>query len=119
MRVVLFIILLNLFPALAQAAEECHIDAEVWFTTGYEEMDKYLCVLEWRVVDIQYNPPLPGSGAKGTCQVIVELIGEDDWRIEELVTREDGNAQVWYAGAWHGMAEFEKWVLTGPCASNS
>ncbi len=111
-----FFLSIFFFPLLASAQEECHIDSKIWFTTGYEAQDQYLCTFDWVVADIQYNPPLEGSGAPGTCQVIVDLVGEDDERLQTLVVREDGNAQIWYAGEWFGLAEFEQETLQKGCS---
>jgi hypothetical protein len=100
----------------ASAQEECHIDSRIWFTTGYEAQDDYLCTFDWEVVDIQYNPPIEGSGADGTCQVIVDLVGENDERLNTLIMRKDGNSQLWHAGQWVSMAEFEQTTLQKGCA---
>ena len=103
------------FGAHAQE-DECQIDAEIWFSTGHPEQDQYLCTFQWAVADIQYLPA-GGFNAIDTCMVLVELIGEDDPRIQTLVMREDGNAQIWYAGQWFGMVDFEPMVLGDECTS--
>lgn len=112
----LTILLFLTLPFGAQAQEdECHIDAEIWFSTGYSEQDQYLCTFNWAVADIQYLPA-GEFNASGTCMVLVDLIDKGDPRLETLVMREDGNAQIWYAGQWSGMVDFEPMVLGGGCA---
>jgi hypothetical protein len=115
-RALLISITLTLLPAFA-VANDCHIDSEIWFSTGYEQQDEYLCTLNWAVTDYQYLPSLPNSGADGTCQVIVDLVGENDYRLETLVVDEDGKAQIWHAGRWYSMIKFEAMTLARGCES--
>ena len=117
MKLALLILLSSIFLSIspASAQEECHIDSQIWFTTGYEVQDKYLCTFEWVLVDVQYKPAPDGSGAPGTCQAIVDLLNEDDPRLNTLITREDGNAQIFHAGTWSGIAEFEQKTLEADC----
>ncbi len=101
------------FGASAQE-DECQIDAEIWFSTGYPEQDQYLCTFDWVVTEIQYLP-VNSFNATNTCMVLVNLISEGDPRLETLVIREDGNTQIHYAGKWFGMVDFEPMVLAGGC----
>ena len=112
----LTILLFLTLPSGAQAQEdECHIDTEIWFSTGYSEQDQYLCSFEWAVDNIQHLPANEFN-ASDTCMVLVNLIGENDPRLDTLVIRKDNNAQIWYAGQWFGMMDFEPMVLGGGCA---
>jgi len=116
MRALLFFSIFLLIPSFV-AADECHIDSEIWFTTDDEAMDEYLCILEWSIVSIESIPLSQGSDDGETCKAIVELIGDADKRLETLISRDDGNSQLYHAGHWSSMIEFEKAVLERGCST--
>lgn len=118
----LIISLFFFLPSLAAAseAEECYIDShDIWFSTGLEADDAHLCNFDWGAVDIICVPSLPGSGAAPHYQVIVELIGEGDWRLETLVMRDDGNYQIFHKGRWWGLTEFATEVRKQTCKATA
>lgn len=95
--------------------DDCY-DGPIWFTTGSNEADKHLCLMDWAVNSVVFDPPLHGSGSEGVCIAYVELLGEDDSRIQdELVLPEDGPTPVWFEGRWLPFNEVVETIFNDFC----